>query len=186
VKVDGRRYIICRNEAEAEKARLDRQAIVVSLQDALRRGEKALIGNPAYRRYLRKSSETKGKHAFEIDPGKLAEEARFDGIFVLRVNAKVTSLQAVLKYRELLQVEQLFRQSKAVLDTLPIFHSSDAAVVRGVVPRRRQFRRKPGKLNDLSKIGVQVGGVPAHHAPLLATDGSSGQHMVTAADNTVA
>jgi Transposase DDE domain len=79
VKVDGRRYIVCRNEAEAEKDRLDRQAIVASLQDALRRGEKALIGNTAYRRYLRKSSETKGKHAFEIDAGKLAEEARFDG-----------------------------------------------------------------------------------------------------------
>ena len=98
------------------------------MQDALRPGEKALIGNAAYRRYLRKSSEAKGKHAFEIDAGKLAEEARFDGIFVLRVNAKVTPLQAVLKYRELLQVEQLFRQSKAVLDTRPIFHSSDAAI----------------------------------------------------------
>jgi hypothetical protein len=49
VKVDGRRYIVCRNEAEAEKNRLDRQAIVASLQDALRRGEKALIGNAAYR-----------------------------------------------------------------------------------------------------------------------------------------
>ena len=48
-----------------------------------------------------------------------AEEARFDGIFVLRVNAKVTPLQAVLKYRELLQVEQLFRQCKAVLETAP-------------------------------------------------------------------
>ena len=128
VKVDGRRYIVCRNEAEAEKDRLDRRAIIASLQDALRRGEKTLIGNAAYRRYLRKSSETKGKHAFEIDAGKLAEEARFDGIFVLRVNAKVTPLQAVLKYRELLQVEQLFRQSKAVLDTRPIFHSSDAAI----------------------------------------------------------
>jgi hypothetical protein len=28
VTVDGRRYIICRNEAEAEKDRLDRQAII--------------------------------------------------------------------------------------------------------------------------------------------------------------
>jgi hypothetical protein len=65
---------------------------------------------------------------FEIDAGKLAEEARFDGIFVLRTNADVTPLQAVLRYRELLQVEQLFRQSKAVFDTRPIFHSSDAAI----------------------------------------------------------
>ena len=74
------------------------------------------------------------KRVFEIDAGKLAEEARFDGIFVLRTNANVSPLQAVLRYRELLQVEQLFRQSKAVFDTRPIFHSSDAAI-RGHVFR---------------------------------------------------
>ena len=95
---------------------------------ALRRGEKALIGNAGYRRYLRKRHAVRGEPAFEIDAGKLAEEARFDGIFVLRTNADVTPLQAVLRYRELLQVEQLFRQSKAVFDTRPIFHSSDAAI----------------------------------------------------------
>jgi transposase len=128
VRVEGRRYIICRNETEAEKDRRERQVIVHALQEALRRGEKALIGNAAYRRYLRKRGTTRGERVFEIDAGKLAEEARFDGIFVLRTNAKVTPLQAVLRYRELLEVEQLFRQSKAVFDTRPIFHSSDAAI----------------------------------------------------------
>jgi len=77
VTVEGRRYIVCRNEAEAEKDRLDRQAIVASLQDALRRGEKALIGDAAYRRYLRKSSAGRGERVFEIDAGKLAEAAHF-------------------------------------------------------------------------------------------------------------
>ena len=66
--------------------------------------------------------------SFEIDAGKLAEEARFDGIFVLRTNAKVTPLQAVLRYRDLLQVEDLFRRTKAIMRTRPIFHSSDAAI----------------------------------------------------------
>lgn len=128
VKVEGRRYIVCRNEAEAEKDRKDREAIVAGLQDQLKRGDKALIGNSAYRRYLRKAKEMKGKPAFEIDAGKLAEEARFDGIFVLRTNAKITPCQAVLRYRDLLQVEDLFRRGKAVMRTRPIFHSSDAAI----------------------------------------------------------
>ena len=44
-------------------------------------GEKELIGNRAYRLYLRRTGAGK---AFEIDAGKLADEARFDGIFVLR------------------------------------------------------------------------------------------------------
>ena len=87
-----------------------------------------LIGNSAYRRYLRKTGESKNTPIFEIDLGKLAEEARFDGIFVLRTNAKITPLQAVLRYRDLLKVENLFLRTKAVMRTRPIFHSSDAAI----------------------------------------------------------
>jgi hypothetical protein len=43
----------------------------------LARGDKALIGNSAYRRYLRRTrgGDRKPGPAFEIDPGKLAEEA---------------------------------------------------------------------------------------------------------------
>ncbi len=138
VMIEDKRYIVCRNEAEAEKDRKDREAIVAALDAQLKKGDKALIGNSAYRRYLRKSvgtkDKTKGKdkdkgdRAFEIDAGKLAEEARFDGIFVLRTNANVTPLQAVLRYRDLLQVENLFLRTKAIMRTRPIFHSSDAAI----------------------------------------------------------
>ncbi|HTO80472.1 MAG TPA: IS1634 family transposase [Methylocystis sp.] len=128
VKVDGKRYVVCRNEAEAEKDRKDREKIVGALDAQLKKGDKALVGNSAYRRYLRRTPGSKDKHAFEIDAGKLAEEARFDGVFVVRTNAEVTPLQAVLRYRDLLQVEELFRRTKAIMRTRPIFHSSDAAI----------------------------------------------------------
>jgi hypothetical protein len=132
VVVDGIRYIVCRNEAEAEKDRADRQAIVEGLERQLKKGDKALIGNAAYKRYLRRPAAAdpaaEATPAFEIDPGKLAEEARYDGIFVLRTNARINALQAMLRYRDLLQVEALFRVAKATLDTRPIFHSSDAAI----------------------------------------------------------
>lgn len=130
VRIDGARYVVCRNEAEADKDRADRQAIIEGLEKQLKKGDKALIGNSAYRRYLRRvrNSEGPGGPAFEIDAGKLAEEARYDGIFVLRTNARVTPLQAVLRYRDLLQVEDIFRRAKAVLRTRPIYHSSDAAI----------------------------------------------------------
>src|SRR5215204_5495980 len=123
-KTEGQRYIVCRNEAEAEKDAADRRAIVEALDQQLKRGDKALIGNSAYRRYLRATA----KKAFEIDPGKLADEARYDGVFVLRTNARITPLQAVLRYRDLMQVEQLFRTAKALMRTRPIYHSSDAAI----------------------------------------------------------
>ena len=47
---------------------------------------------------------------------------------MLRTNARVTPLQAMLRYRELLAVETLFRTTKSVLRTRPIYHSSDAAI----------------------------------------------------------
>jgi transposase len=130
VKVDGARYVVCRNEAEAEKDHSDRQAIVEGLEKQLRKGDKALIGNSAYRRYLRRvrTEHATSGPAFEIDPGKLADEARYDGVFVLRTNVRITPLQAVLRYRDLLQVEDLFRRAKAILRTRPIYHSSDAAI----------------------------------------------------------
>ena len=57
-------------------------------------------------------------------------------VYALRRNAslsgplpgKVTPLQAVLRYRDLLTVENLFLRTKAVMRTRPIFHSSDAAI----------------------------------------------------------
>src|SRR3954452_6467819 len=125
VQVEGRRYIVCRNEAEAAKDAAGRQAIVTALDQQLTRGDKALIGNSAYRRYLRTTSDAR---AFEIDPGKVAEEARYDGLFVLRTNARISPLRAVLRYRDLIQVEQLFRTAKALMRTRPIYHSSDAAI----------------------------------------------------------
>jgi hypothetical protein len=125
VTVEGRRYVVCRNEAEAAKDAADRRAIVQALDQQLKRGDKALIGNSAYRRYLRTTTD---QRAFEIDPGKLADEARYDGVFVLRTNARLTPLQAVLRYRDLILVEQLFRSAKALMRTRPIYHQSDAAI----------------------------------------------------------
>jgi hypothetical protein len=121
VKVGAARYVLCRNEAEAERERNERQAIIAGLAKQLARGDKALIGNSAYRRCLRRTPSASGKpgSAFEIDPGKLAEEARYDGLFVLRTNARITPLQAVLRYRNLLQVEDLFRRAKAILKDPP-------------------------------------------------------------------
>jgi hypothetical protein len=97
VKVGAARCVLCRNQAEAEREGNERQAIIAGLAKQLARGDKALIGNSAYRRYLRRTPSASGKpgRAVEIDPGKLSEEARYDGLFVLRTNARITPLQAV-------------------------------------------------------------------------------------------
>src|SRR3954464_9684253 len=67
-------------------------------------------------------------NGFTIDPAKVEADANFDGIFVLRTNTRLTTLQVVLRYRNLLAVEQGFLAAKTLLATRPIFHRTDAAI----------------------------------------------------------
>jgi hypothetical protein len=124
VKRDDRRYIVCRNLAEARHDAEQRAAILEALRGKLAQGDKALVGNSGFRRYL---TAPGGEH-FAIDEERVARDAVFDGLYVLRTNTKLTALQAMLRYRDLLRVEQLMRQLKAVLATRPIYHSSDMAI----------------------------------------------------------
>lgn len=124
VNISERRYVVCRNLAEARRDAEQRAAILDGLRAKLAQGDKALVGNSGFRRYLKTVS---ARH-FAIDAERVAEDARFDGLYVLRTNTKLTPLQVMLRYRDLLRVEQLFRQAKAVLATRPIYHSSDMAI----------------------------------------------------------
>jgi transposase len=124
VKLAGRRYIVCRNHQEAEKDAADRAAIVAALQRQLERGDKALIGNTGYRRFLKTISEDH----FAIDRAKIEEDEKFDGIFVLRTNTDLNPLEAMLCYKQLWTVEQTFRTAKHLLSTRPIFHKLDETI----------------------------------------------------------
>ena len=89
------------------------QRVLRSLRVSLRGGEKALVGNSAYRRYLKTPDQTH----FEIDEQRVAEDARYDGLYVLRTNTSLDPLAVMLRYRELLKVEDIFRTAKSILDT---------------------------------------------------------------------
>jgi Transposase DDE domain len=124
VMVAGRRYVVCRNEEQARKDAETRAALLVGLERKLAQGDKALVGNGGYRRFL---ADPAGE-GFRIDPAKVEADARFDGLFVLRTNTRLSPLQVVLRYRNLLAVEQGFLAAKALLATRPIFHRTDAAI----------------------------------------------------------
>ena len=59
VTIEDRRYIVCLNEEQRRKDAADRQAIVEHLREQLKRGDKDLIGNKGYRKYLQ---VTKAEH----------------------------------------------------------------------------------------------------------------------------
>jgi hypothetical protein len=124
VMLGSQRYIVCRNHQEAEKDAADRAAILAALERQLKKGDKALVGNTGYRRFL----ATVGQGHFAIDRAKAEEDAKFDGIFVLRTNTDWNPLQVMLRYKQLWTVEQVFRTAKHLFSTRPIFHKLDETI----------------------------------------------------------
>jgi len=123
VWVDERRYIVCRNQDQATKDAHDRQAIVSALVEALKRGDKSLIGNNGFRRFVTGSGAR-----WCVDEVKVAEEARYDGKWILRTNTDLSAREVALKYKQLWTVEAIFRTMKSQLDTRPIFHKTDDTI----------------------------------------------------------
>jgi hypothetical protein len=124
VKVDGRRYVVCVNEGEVQKDRADREAIVAGLREQLRAGDKSLVGNKGYRRFLK----VQGSGHFAIDEAKIAEEARYDGTWVLRTSTDLPAAEVALQFKRLWLVEQWFRSCKSLLETRPIYHQCDETI----------------------------------------------------------
>jgi hypothetical protein len=124
VKIEGRRYVVCVNEDEVKKDRADREAIVAALREQLPRGDKTLVGNKGYRRFLK----VEGDSHFTVDEAKLADEARFDGTWVLRTNTDLATAEVALQFKRLWRVEHWFRACKSLLDTRPIYHQRDETI----------------------------------------------------------
>jgi Transposase DDE domain len=174
MKLGGRRYVLCRNEEEARKDAERRAVIVAGLDRKLSQGDKALVSNKGFRRFVK----TIGSGNFSIDYDKVEADAKFDGLFVLRTNTKLSALQVVLRYRNLLAVEDTFKTAKALLATRPIFHKTDAGI-RGhvfcsflaLLLRKELFDRLAARrhgdlewqyiiddLDDLSEVEVEQDG----------------------------
>ena len=120
VVVDGKRYVICFNPRQARKDARDRQAIIDSLQEKLKTNPKGLIGNKGYRKYLKID-----KDSVSISQDKIQGESRFDGKWVLMSNTNFSAEKIALKYKELWQVEEVFRDIKSILETRPVYHQKD-------------------------------------------------------------
>lgn len=120
---DQRRYVVCVNEDQAAKDRHDREAVVASLRDALGQGDKSLVGNKGYRKFLRA-----GGKQFTVDEDKIKQEARYDGKWVLTTNTDLPAREVALKYKQLWMVEDVFRSMKSLLDTRPIYHKCDETI----------------------------------------------------------
>ena len=122
--IDGKKYIFCYNEEQARKDKADRTAIVESLREKLKDGDKSLVGNNGYRKYL----QAAGDEHFVIDEQRIKNEEKFDGMWILRTNTDLSAADVARQYKQLWMVEDVFRSVKTVLETRPIYHKVDDTI----------------------------------------------------------
>ena len=79
---------------------------------------KANINNRGYNKYLKLEGEIK----ISIDPQKLLDDARWDGLKGYLTNTKLTKEEIIDNYGHLWKIEKAFRISKHDLRIRPIFH----------------------------------------------------------------
>jgi len=123
VAEEGDRYILCYNPFRAEEDRVAREAIVAQLEERLSSGNVRGLLKGAARRYVRTEGEK-----VELDRRKVAEDARYDGKWILRTNTDLPPEEVALAYKGLWQVEEAFRTLKTPLELRPIYHWSESRV----------------------------------------------------------
>ena len=136
------RFVICRNPEVAARDTAVREQILKQLEaeiadsDSLPVEKRAeLVGRlktkPSLSRFLR---VTAGGGLLRIDRGKVAEQERLDGKFLLRTSDPTLSAEDVaLGYKQLLQVERAWRDMKTTLDLRPVYHHLERRIRAHVV-----------------------------------------------------
>jgi hypothetical protein len=128
VVIEDRRYVVCRNPAEAVKDAAARETLLVKLEAALAHSPKSVVSNKGFARFLRVHRE-----GVTIDREAVERDQRFDGKFVLRTNLDLPTAEVALAYKSLWRVERAFRETKQTLDVRPLYHHRDDTTVGHIV-----------------------------------------------------
>ena len=126
------RYVICHNPAEQERQHAHRTKLVAELvaeleaelaamRDLDGRSKRAheLIASARFGKYLRQTASGE----LRIDRAAIEEAQRYDGKWVLTSNDDtLTAEDLALGYKQLLRVEQCWRQLKSSVRMRPVFH----------------------------------------------------------------
>jgi transposase len=111
----------------AFKDRADREKSIQKLQVRLKRSKnpKQLVSKYGFQKFIK----VEGDAELQIDPQKLQEESRWDGISGIYINDKtLTNDEVIGHYCGLWQVEESFRIQKHDLKLRPIYHWTPARV----------------------------------------------------------
>ena len=116
--------MVCYNPAQARRDAAAREAIVASLRTKLQSGDKALVGNDGYRRFLATPRKGISRSMRRASPRMPASTA----CTCCAPTASCRCCRLRWHIGSLWRVEAIFRTAKSILETRPIFHQSDAAI----------------------------------------------------------
>ena len=122
-----RKLLVSYSAKRAAKDKADREKSVEKLLKKLAKSQnpKTLLSSYGYKKYLKIAGES----TLQFEESKLAEEARWDGLYGVITNVTEKSAENILDhYRGLWQIEECFRVSKHDLKIRPIFHWTSARI----------------------------------------------------------
>lgn len=123
------RYVVCHNPLEERRQRTHRERLLSQLEaelEVMRQQPKKhskrqceLLASKRYGRYLRQTP----RGLLRIDRKAVRDAARYDGKWVITSNDDTLSAEDLaLGYKQLMRVEQCWRQLKSGLKLRPVFH----------------------------------------------------------------
>lgn len=120
IKKGALKLIITYSDDRAKKDRYNREKGLRRLEKQIRRGKltKSNINNRGYNKFLK----LEGEITVTIDPEKLQQDARWDGLKGYLCNTKIPKDQIIENYQQLWHIEYAFRIAKTDLKIRPIFH----------------------------------------------------------------
>lgn len=124
------RYVVCHNPLEQERQRKHRGEVIAELELELSSLEQRKGNGHSKRACELRTSARFGKYLREtstgkllIDRGAITDAERYDGKWVITTNDDTLSAEDLaLGYKQLLRVEQCWRQLKSGLRMRPVFH----------------------------------------------------------------
>jgi hypothetical protein len=130
-----RRFVVCKNPAEAQRDRLKRTQALARIEvelvsidkkkgDARLAAEGELLAHPMLRRYL-----TRRGGRLVIDKAKVKAEEHLDGKFLLSSSDDALPAADMARlYKSLLEVEASWRDLKQVLELRPVYHRKEQRI----------------------------------------------------------
>jgi hypothetical protein len=127
-----RRFVVCRNLEEARRDQRRREKWLKRIGDELEaiggkqgeariQAEAELITHPSMKRFI---SRRHGR--LQIDRAKVKLDQHLDGKFLLSSSDDdLTADEIALYYKQLIEVEQCWRDQKHILDLRPIYHRKE-------------------------------------------------------------